>query len=97
MPEFVALFAALSTYTAAFIAEIVRAGILSVPERSDRSCEDGRALNPGQTMRLVTIPQALRVMVPPMTSQYLNIVKNSSFGAVNRLSRTSSAYSWARP
>lgn len=80
VPEFVALFAALSTYTAVFIAEIVRGGILAVPKGQ---LEAARAvgLTVGQTLRLVTLPQALRVMVPPMTSQYLNVLKNSSFGA----------------
>lgn len=80
VPEFVALFAALSTYTAAFIAEIVRAGILAVP-RGQIEAAKAVGLTPGQTLRLVTVPQALRVMVPPLTSQYLNVVKNSSFGA----------------
>jgi general L-amino acid transport system permease protein len=80
VPEFVALFAALSTYTAAFIAEIVRAGILAVPKGQIEAAK-ALGLTPGQILRLVTIPQALRVMVPPMTSQYLNVVKNSSFGA----------------
>ncbi|WP_375458974.1 amino acid ABC transporter permease [uncultured Enterovirga sp.] len=80
VPEFVALFAALSTYTAAFVAEIVRAGILAVPKGQIEAAK-ALGLTPGQTLRLVTIPQALRVMVPPMTSQYLNIIKNSSFGA----------------
>ena len=80
VPEFVALFAALSTYTAAFIAEIVRAGILAVPKGQIEAAK-ALGLNPSLTLRLVTIPQALRVMVPPMTSQYLNVIKNSSFGA----------------
>lgn len=80
VPEFVALLAALSTYTAAFIAEIVRAGILAVP-RGQIEAAEALGLTAGRTLRLVTIPQALRVMIPPMTSQYLNIVKNSSFGA----------------
>ena len=80
VPEFVALFAALTTYTAAFIAEIVRAGILAVPKGQIEAAKSV-GLTPGQTLRLVTIPQALRVMVPPMTSQYLNVIKNSSFGA----------------
>jgi general L-amino acid transport system permease protein len=80
VPEFVALFAALATYTAGFIAEIVRAGIMAVPKGQIEAAK-AVGLTPGQTMRLVTIPQAMRVMVPPMTSQYLNIVKNSSFGA----------------
>src|SRR6185436_6793576 len=73
-PEFVALYAALSTYTAAFIAEIVRAGILAVPKGQIEAAK-ALGLTPGRTLRLVTIPQALRVMVPPMTSQYLNVVK----------------------
>ncbi len=80
IPEFVALLAALVTYTAGFIAEIVRGGIQSV---SHGQTEAGAALGlrPGQVLRLVTIPQALRVMIPPMTNQYLNVLKNSSFGA----------------
>ena len=80
VPEFVALFAALSTYTAAFIAEIVRAGILAVPKGQIEAAK-AVGLNPSRTLRLVVIPQAMRVMVPPMTSQYLNVIKNSSFGA----------------
>jgi general L-amino acid transport system permease protein len=80
VPEFVALFAALSTYTAGFIAEIVRAGILAVPGGQIEAAK-AVGLTPNQTLRLVTVPQALRVMVPPMTSQYLNVIKNSSFGA----------------
>ncbi len=80
VPEFVALFAALSTYTAAFVAEIVRAGILAVPGGQIEAAK-AIGLRPGQILRLVTIPQAMRVMVPPLTSQYLNVVKNSSFGA----------------
>jgi general L-amino acid transport system permease protein len=80
VPEFVALFAALTTYTAAFIAEIVRGGILAVPKGQLEAAEGvgcaARRSSP------VVIPQALRVMIPPMTSQYLNVLKNSSFGAV---------------
>ena len=80
IPEFVALFAALATYTAAFVAEIVRGGILAVPKGQ---IEAARAvgLKSHQVLRLVVIPQALRVMIPPMTSQYLNVLKNSSLGA----------------
>lgn len=80
IPEFVALVAALATYAAAFIAEIVRGGILAVPKGQ---LEAARALGlgPGQVLRLVVIPQALRVMIPPLTSQYLNVLKNSSLGA----------------
>jgi general L-amino acid transport system permease protein len=80
VPEFVALFAALSTYTAGFVAEIVRAGILAVPAGQVEAAK-ALGLRPGLALRLVVIPQALRVMVPPMTSQYLNVIKNSSFGA----------------
>lgn len=80
VPEFVALFAALTTYTAAFIAEIVRGGILAVP-KGQLEAAAAVGLRGGQILRLVVIPQALRVMIPPMTSQYLNVLKNSSFGA----------------
>lgn len=80
VPEFVALFAALTTYTAAFIAEIVRGGILAVP-KGQLEAAAAVGLRPSQTLRLVVIPQALRVMIPPLTSQYLNVLKNSSFGA----------------
>jgi general L-amino acid transport system permease protein len=76
-PEFVALLVALVTYTAAFIAEIVRAGILAVP-RGQTEAAYSLGLRPGPTLRLVIIPQALRVIVPPLTSQYLNLTKNSS-------------------
>src|SRR5258707_12637596 len=76
-PEFVALFIGLVVYTGAFIAEIVRAGILAVswgqPERAM-----ALALRGGLALRLVVLPQLLRVIVPPMTSQYLNLTKNSS-------------------
>ncbi|MGH6925964.1 MAG: amino acid ABC transporter permease [Propylenella sp.] len=76
-PEFLALFLALSVYTASFIAEIVRAGILAV---SHGQTEAGYSLGlkRGQTLRLVIIPQAFRVIIPPLTSQYLNLTKNSS-------------------
>jgi general L-amino acid transport system permease protein len=76
-PEFVALLVGLVTYTAAFIAEIVRAGIVSVP-RGQTEAAYSLGLRPGPTLRLVIIPQALRVIVPPLTSQYLNLTKNSS-------------------
>lgn len=80
IPEFVALLAALVTYTAGFIAEIVRGGIQAVP-RGQTEAAAALGLRPGRILRLVTIPQALRVMIPPMTNQYLNVLKNSSFGA----------------
>jgi general L-amino acid transport system permease protein len=80
IPEFVALFAALVTYTAGFVAEVVRGGILAVG-KGQKEAASSLGLTPGQRLRLIVIPQALRVMVPPMTSQYLNLLKNSSFGA----------------
>ncbi len=76
-PEFAALLIALSTYTAAFIAETVRAGILSV-DRGQTEASMALGLSAGHRLRLVTLPQALRVIIPPMTSQYLNLTKNSS-------------------
>lgn len=77
IPEFMALWWALSLYTATFIAEIVRAGILAV---SHGQTEAAHALGipNGPTLRLVVIPQAMRVIIPPLTSQYLNLAKNSS-------------------
>ncbi|WP_199520155.1 amino acid ABC transporter permease [Fulvimarina endophytica] len=78
-PEFVALFLALSLYTAAFIAEIVRAGILSV-SRGQTEAASALGLRRGKILRLVVVPQAFRVIIPPLTSQYLNLIKNSSLG-----------------
>ena len=80
IPEFVALVAALSTYTASFIAEIVRAGILAVSHGQSEAA-GALGLRRGPTLRLVVIPQALRVIIPPLTSQYLNLTKNSSLAA----------------
>jgi general L-amino acid transport system permease protein len=77
LPEFVALLIGLTTYTAAFIAEVVRAGILAV-SKGQSEAAGSLGLKPGQTLRLVVIPQAMRVIVPPLTSQYLNLTKNSS-------------------
>jgi general L-amino acid transport system permease protein len=77
IPEFVALLVALSTYTAAFIAEIVRAGILAVP-RGQSEAGLALGLRRGQLLRLILLPQALRIIVPPLTNQYLNLTKNSS-------------------
>ncbi|MDQ0504798.1 amino acid ABC transporter permease [Xanthobacter agilis] len=79
MPEFVALLLALSTYTAGFIAEIVRSGILAV-SKGQTEAAHSLGLRGGPTLRLVVIPQAMRVIVPPLTSQYLNLTKNSSLG-----------------
>jgi len=76
-PEFTALLVGLVLYTSAFVAEIVRSGILALHKgQSEAAAAIG--LSRGQSMRLVLLPQALRVIVPPMTSQYLNITKNSS-------------------
>src|SRR6185503_13974549 len=77
IPEFVALTLALSTYTAAFIAEIVRAGILSV-HKGQMEAGSSLGLQRGSVLRLIVIPQALRVILPPLTNQYLNLTKNSS-------------------
>lgn len=76
-PEFLSLYLALSIYTASFIAEIVRAGILGV---SKGQSEAARAVGfrEGATLRLVVIPQAMRTIIPPLTSQFLNLTKNSS-------------------
>jgi general L-amino acid transport system permease protein len=76
-PEYVALLLALTTYTAAFIAEIVRAGILSVSHGQWEAAQ-ALGLRRGLTLRQVVLPQALRVIIPPLTSQYLNLTKNSS-------------------
>lgn len=78
-PEFVALLLALSLYTAAFISEIVRGGILSV-NKGQREAASALGLRPNWTMRFVIVPQALRVIVPPLASQYMNLTKNSSLG-----------------
>ncbi|MBC8129312.1 MAG: amino acid ABC transporter permease [Rhizobiaceae bacterium] len=78
-PEFIALFLALSIYTGAFIAEIVRAGILSV-SKGQTEAALALGLRRGQLLRLVVVPQAFRVIIPPLTSQYLNLTKNSSLG-----------------
>ena len=77
LPEFVALLFGLVIYTAAFIAEVVRAGILAVSHGQTEAAYS-LGLRPGPTLRLVVIPQAMRVIVPPLTSQYLNLTKNSS-------------------
>jgi general L-amino acid transport system permease protein len=76
-PEFVALTIALSTYTAAFIAEIVRGGLLAVP-KGQMEAGASLGLSRPAILRLVIIPQAMRVILPPLTNQYLNLTKNSS-------------------
>lgn len=77
IPELIALWLALSTYTAAFIAEIVRAGIQGVSHGQTEAAH-ALGLRHGPTLRLVIIPQAMRIIIPPLTSQYLNLAKNSS-------------------
>ena len=77
LPEFAALLFGLVTYTAAFIAENVRAGILAVAKGQTEAAYS-LGLRPGPTLRLVVVPQAMRVIVPPLTNQYLNLTKNST-------------------
>ncbi len=76
-PEFLALLVGLTIYTAAFVAEVVRGGIQSVAQGQAEAAA-ALGLSQGQSMRLVMLPQALRVIIPPMTNQYLNLTKNSS-------------------
>jgi len=77
LPEFAALLVGLVIYTAAFIAEVVRAGILAV-SKGQTEAAYSLGLRPGPTLRLIIVPQAMRVIIPPLTSQYLNLTKNSS-------------------
>jgi general L-amino acid transport system permease protein len=77
LPELAALLIALSTYTAGFIAEIVRSGVLAVP-RGQTEAAYALGLSRGATLRRIVVPQALRVIIPPLGSQYLNLMKNSS-------------------
>ena len=79
LPEFMALLLGLVFYTAAYIAEIVRSGIVAVPKGQTEAARS-LGLPTSQVLRLVVIPQAMRVMVPPLTNQYLNLTKNSSLG-----------------
>ncbi|MBC7919207.1 MAG: ABC transporter permease subunit [Rhodoferax sp.] len=76
-PEFLSLLIGLTIYTAAFVSEVVRAGIQSVSAGQSEAAS-ALGLSRGQTMRLVMLPQALRVIIPPVTNQYLNLTKNSS-------------------
>jgi general L-amino acid transport system permease protein len=76
-PEFMALTLGLSLYTAAFIAEVVRAGVAAVP-RGQTEASAALGLSRLQAIRHVLLPQALRIIIPPMTNQYLNLTKNSS-------------------
>lgn len=77
LPELMALILGLVIYTGAFIAEIVRAGIQGVP-KGQKEAAMAIGLSPGQTLRLVVVPQAMRIIIPPLTSNYLNLIKNSS-------------------
>ena len=77
LPELLALLLGLVIYTGAFIAEIVRAGIQGVP-KGQKEAASAIGLSTGQTLRLVVIPQAMRIIIPPLTSNYLNLIKNSS-------------------
>ena len=77
LPEFAALLVGLVVYTAAFIAEVVRAGILAV-SHGQTEASYSLGMRPGPTLRLIIVPQAMRVIIPPLTSQYLNLTKNSS-------------------
>jgi general L-amino acid transport system permease protein len=77
LPEFAALLFGLTIYTAAFIAEVVRAGIMAV-SRGQTEAAYSLGLTPGPTLRLIVVPQAMRVIIPPLTSQYLNLTKNST-------------------
>ncbi|MGE3066632.1 MAG: amino acid ABC transporter permease [Hyphomicrobiaceae bacterium] len=77
LPEFMALLLGLTFYTASFIAEIVRSGIAGVA-KGQKEAANALGLSNGQTLRLVVIPQAMRIIIPPLTSQYLNLTKNSS-------------------
>jgi general L-amino acid transport system permease protein len=76
-PEFLALFLGLALYTSAFIAEVIRAGVLAVP-KGQTEAASALGLSRWQQLRLVILPQALRVIIPPVTNQYLNLTKNSS-------------------
>jgi general L-amino acid transport system permease protein len=77
VPEYAALLVGLVIYTGTFIAENVRAGIQGI-SRGQKEAARALGLTPGQSMRLVILPQALRIIIPPTTSQYLNLAKNSS-------------------
>jgi len=79
-PEFLALWLGISIYTSAFISEIIRAAILGIPHGQTEAASS-LGLSRGQTMYLVILPQALRILIPPLTSQYLNITKSTTLGA----------------
>jgi general L-amino acid transport system permease protein len=77
LPEFISLFLALSIYTATYIAEAVRAGVLAV-SHGQTEAASALGLRSGAVLRLVTVPQAMRVVIPPLASTYLSLTKNSS-------------------
>jgi general L-amino acid transport system permease protein len=77
LPEFVALLVGLVTYTASFIAEAVRAGLAAVP-KGQTEAASALGLRRGAALRLIVIPQAMRIIIPPLTNQYLNLTKNST-------------------
>ncbi|WP_313616894.1 amino acid ABC transporter permease [Agrobacterium sp.] len=79
LPEFFALYLALSFYTAAFIAETIRSGIRGVP-KGQTEASTALGMKSSKTTRLIVVPQAMRIIIPPLTSQYLNLTKNSSLG-----------------
>jgi general L-amino acid transport system permease protein len=79
VPEFVALWIGLAIYAAAFIADLVRGAVLAVP-RGQEEAAAAVGLSPAQTLWLVRVPQALRILVPPLISQYLNVIKSSTLG-----------------
>ena len=79
LPEFFSLYVALSLYTGSFIAEIIRAGIRGVA-KGQTEAATALGIQPSTTTRLVVVPQAMRIIIPPLTSQYLNLTKNSSLG-----------------
>lgn len=80
IPEFTALLIGLTTYTAAFIAEVVRAGVLAVP-KGQTEAATALGLRRNTVLRLIVVPQAMRVIIPPLTNQYLNLTKNSTLAA----------------
>ena len=92
-PELIALTLALTLYTATFIAENVRAGIQGVG-KGQKEAAASIGLTPNQVLKLVIMPQALRIIIPPTTNQYLNLTKNSSLSSCDCLSRFSFSICW---
>ena len=90
-PELIALTLALTLYTATFIAENVRAGIQGIG-KGQKEAAASIGLTPSQVLKLVIMPQALRIIIPPTTNQYLNLTKNSSLSSSYCLSRFSISF-----